>query len=85
MAKVRINEETLFAISNAIRAKTGKTDLMKPGQWSVELDNIKNSGQYLWSKKETDDGVVIGYAVADDSSEYPDGGLQDGYYWELVK
>ena len=87
MAKVFIEESTLVAISDAIRAKTGKTDLMEPSQWTVELDNAggSSSGQYLWSKKESADGDVIGYAVADDSSKYPNGGFgADGYYWELV-
>ena len=83
MGKYLINDTTLTAISDAIRSKTGKIDLMKPSQWAGELDNIKSSGQYLWSKKESADGDVIGYAVSDDSSKYPDGGLQDGYYWKL--
>lgn len=51
MAKVFIEESTLVGISDSIRAKTGKTGLIKPGQWASELDNIKSSGKYLWSKK----------------------------------
>ena len=51
MAKVFINESTLVDISDAIRAKTGKTDLIKPGDWATELDNVEGAGKYLWSKK----------------------------------
>lgn len=84
MAKYLIEDSTLTAISNAIRTKTGKSELLKPSQWAVELDDIKVSGKYLWSKKESADGDVIGYAVDDDSTKYPDGAWQDGYYWECV-
>lgn len=83
MAKYLIEDSTLTAISNAIRTKTGKSELLKPSQWAVELDDIKVSGKYLWSKKKSADGDVIGYAVADDFAKYPDGGMQDGYYWTL--
>ena len=58
MGKVFINEETLVAISDAIRAKTGGTGLIKPGDWAGELDNVKGSGQYLWSKKGMSETVV---------------------------
>lgn len=51
MAKVFIEESTLVGISDSIRAKTGSTGLIKPGDWAAELDNIKSSGKYLWSKK----------------------------------
>lgn len=27
---------------------------------------------------------ILGYAVSDDLTKYPDGGWKDGYYWELV-
>lgn len=51
MAKVFIEESTLVGISDSIRAKTGSTGLIKPGDWAAELDDIKSSGKYLWSKK----------------------------------
>ena len=49
MGKYLIEDTTLTAIADAIRSKTGKTDLIKPSQWAGELDNIKSSGQYLWN------------------------------------
>lgn len=58
MGKVFIKEETLVAISDAIRAKTGGTEKILPGDWEVELDNIKGSGKYLWSKKGMAETVV---------------------------
>lgn len=86
MAEVYINEATLTAISDAIRAKTGKSDLLNPGDWVDELDTVKPSGKYLWSKKVTSDGDVIGYVVAYYETKYPDGATAaDGYYYERVE
>ena len=82
MAEVWINEETLTAIGDAVRAKTGASGLLAPGDMITALDGV--SGVYLFSKKETADGDVIGYAVADDLAKYPNGGEQNGYYWDCV-
>lgn len=40
MAKVFINDATLKAIGNAIRGKTGRTDLMVPSAMSMAIENI---------------------------------------------
>lgn len=44
MGKVFINEETLIGIGNAIRGKTGKTDLIAPGDMSTEIRSIVSGG-----------------------------------------
>lgn len=49
-----------------------------------EIENIQNSGQYVWGKKEDINGDIIKYAVSNNQNEYPNGGWQNGYYWELV-
>lgn len=44
MAKVFIEETTLTAIGDAIRGKTGKTDLIDPANMSTEITNIPAGG-----------------------------------------
>jgi hypothetical protein len=44
MSKVSINESTLTAIGNAIRAKTGKSDLLAPGAMPAEIASIQTGG-----------------------------------------
>lgn len=85
MEKVLIKEETLTAIGDAVRAKTGTSDLMSLDDMTEALGNIKSSGKYFFSKKASESGDILGYAVSDDLAKYPDGGWQDGYYWEKVE
>lgn len=44
MSKVFIQESTLTAIGDAIREKTGKTDLIAPGNMPAEISNISGGG-----------------------------------------
>ena len=44
MSKVVINESTLTAIGDAIRAKTGKSDLLAPGAMPTEIESIEAGG-----------------------------------------
>lgn len=78
-----IEENTYVSLIDTVRNKTG-ADVSSLDDVVGSLENIKNSGAYLFSKKETEDGDIIGYATSDDLSKYPDGGWQDGYYWELA-
>lgn len=42
-----------------------------------------NSGQYVWSKQESETGPIIEYVIGDTESDYPDGGWKDGAYYIL--
>lgn len=44
MSKVSINESTLINIGNAIRGKTGKTNLIAPGNMPAEINSISTGG-----------------------------------------
>ena len=37
------------------------------------------SGQYVWSKQESENGKILEYVVGDTESDYPDGGWKDGF------
>ena len=42
-------------------------------------------GKCVWKKLTAEGGEFVGYAVSDDPSAYPDGGEQDGYWYEKLK
>ena len=44
---------------------------------------VKNSGQYVWSKQESETGPIIEYVTGDTESDYPDGGWKDGFWYVL--
>lgn len=44
MSKVFIEESTLTAIGDSIRAKTGKTDMIPPLQMPIEIENVYEAG-----------------------------------------
>lgn len=65
MGKVLIKEETLVAISDAIRAKTGGTEKILPGDWAGLIENASSGevkgdpeGHILWRKKGVSDSVT---------------------------
>ena len=54
MGKAFIKEETMTAIGNAIRAKTGETAAMLPSAMAGAITNIQTgggSGSYVWTKQ----------------------------------
>ena len=44
MSKIFIEESTLTAIGDSIRAKTGKTDMIPPLQMPAEIENVYEAG-----------------------------------------
>ena len=44
MSKYVIDNETLSSIGNAIRSKTGKSDLIAPGNMPAEIESIESGG-----------------------------------------
>ena len=44
MAKIFIEESTLSAIGNSIRAKTGKTNMIPPLSMPTEIESIQTTG-----------------------------------------
>ena len=47
-------------------------------------DDVKN-GKYVWAKYDAKGGTLLSYTVSDSETAYPDGGEQDGYWWERAK
>ena len=44
---------------------------------------VKNSGQYVWSKHETENGKILEYVIGETEADYPDGGWKDGFWYVL--
>jgi hypothetical protein len=42
-------------------------------------------GQFVWKQLAAEGGEFVAYVTADDENSYPNGGMQDGYWYELVK
>lgn len=42
-------------------------------------------GQYVWNKLTAEGGDFIDFVVSSDAEAYPNGGEQDGYWYELVE
>lgn len=42
-------------------------------------------GDYAWKQLTSENGTFIKYVASDDSTKYPDGGTQNGFWYELVK
>ena len=45
-------------------------------------NNAKKEGAYVWKKLTADGGTFVDYVVDNNESKYPDGGTQDGYWYE---
>lgn len=73
MSKVAINEITLTNIGNAIREKTGKTDLIAPGNMPAEIASISTGGG----------GIEVEPIVLTGRCEYGCAGKMSGSYIKL--
>lgn len=63
---------------------TQKTDIEMLAKQiaSVQLDF---NSTYVWGKYTASGGDLLDYAYSTDSSAYPDGGTQGGYYYKIVR
>ena len=89
MAKIFIEESTLSAIGNSIRAKTGKTNMIPPLSMPTEIESIQTDGGGSSSSPvssnevtfyDYDGTVVASYSLAEAQTltSLPDGPTHDG-------
>ena len=74
--------DNYFPLPLVTAADNNKILSVVNGEWAV-IDFPGNSGEYVWSKKDSADGPVTGYVISNDGEKYPDGGWQDGVYYTL--
>ena len=54
------------------------------GEWAaVEAPSGGGSGPYVWSKQESKTGPIIEYVTGETETDYPNGGLSDGFWYVL--
>lgn len=85
--KEKINLETFKGDNPLMLESAGYTfpanTLLKDG---LEIINsVTREGQFVWKRLTTDGGDFVAFVTADVENAYPDGGMQDGYWYELVK
>ena len=90
-----IEESTLTAMADAIRAATGTTGTMKPHAISKGIAAIKDysnsrEGKYVWSVQSgngttVDANAETKYVASNDTATYPIDGWIDTDYFKLVK
>ena len=70
-----------MAIKEIFESSTDKINL------ATELlsEFSDREGQYVWKKLTAQNGTFVDYVTADSANAYPNGGMQDGYWYELVK
>ena len=74
--------DNYFPLPLVTAADNDKILSVVDGEWAV-IDFPGNSGEYVWSKKDSADGPVIGYVISNDENKYPDGGWSEGFYYTL--
>ena len=85
MAKIFIEESTLSAIGNSIRAKTGKTDMIPPLNMPTEIASIQTGGSSTVTTGDVnfydyDGTLVASYSLSEAQSltALPDGPTHEG-------
>ena len=74
--------DNYFSLPLVTAADNDKILSVVNGDWAV-IDFPGNSGEYVWSKKDSANGPVIGYVISNDDNKYPDGGWSEGFYYTL--
>ena len=63
---------------------TNKQKLQTNNANLAKIEDYLPHGAYVWKKLTTQGGDFVNFVVSDQSTAYPDGGLQDGYWYEKV-
>lgn len=48
------------------------------------INGVNKEGQFVWKQLTAEGGDFVAFVTADDENSYPNGGEQDGYWYELV-
>lgn len=69
-------------VNAEVATQKTKIDLLAKQIASVQLDF---NSTYVWGKYTASGGDLLDYVYSTDSSAYPDGGTQGGYYYKIVR
>lgn len=63
---------------------TNKQKLQTNNANLAKIEDYLPHGAYVWKKLTAQGGDFVNFVVSDQSTAYPDGGTQDGYWYEKV-
>ena len=69
-------------VNAEVATQKTKIELLAKQIASVQLDF---NSTYVWGKYTASGGDLLDYVYSTDSSAYPDGGTQSGYYYKIVR
>ncbi len=69
-------------VNAEVATQKTKIDLLAKQIASVQLDF---NSTYVWGKYTASGGDLLDYVYSTDSSAYPDGGTQGGYYYKIIR
>ena len=76
--------DNYFPLPLVTAADNNKILSVVNGEWVVkEAPSCDDTGQYVWSKRDSADGPVTGYVISNDGEKYPNGGWSNGVYYTL--
>ena len=75
--------DNYFPLPLVTAADNGKILSVVNGEWVAAEAPGGGSGQYVWSKHESENSKILEYVVGDTESDYPDGGWKDGFWYVL--
>ena len=76
--------DNYFPLPLVTEADNNKILSVVNGEWAVaEAPSGVWSGQYVWSKQESETGKILEYVIGKTEADYPDGGWKDGFWYVL--
>ena len=77
--------DNYFPLPLVTAADNNKILSVVNGEWAVAEapSGGGGSGQYVWSKQETENGKILEYVIGETEADYPDGGWKDGFWYVL--
>ena len=75
--------DNYFPLPLVTTADNNKILSVVNGEWAAAEAPSGGSGQYVWSKHETENGKILEYVIGETEADYPDGGWKDGAWYKL--
>ena len=75
--------DNYFPLPLVTAADNNKILSVVNGEWAAAEAPSGGSGQYVWSKQESETGPIIEYVIGETEADYPDGGWKDGAWYKL--
>ena len=75
--------DNYFPLPLVTAADNNKILSVVNGEWAAVEAPSGGSGQYVWSKQESETGKILEYVIGETEADYPDGGWKDGAWYKL--